>query len=157
MISWWMGRSSCLDVQWFHTSFMTYTFKKPLRLLYWVPIHFWSHFRKGSSLGKHAGSSRLTSYRSVYTVMSVWGCTQKFLGWVIMKYMPTFGITHCCPLQRVTVAKLTRLTEKVAIQLHLVAESCTICSSCSKWPVQKLLDTHSYTPSYSLHPWLIIA
>jgi len=43
------------------------------------------------------------------------------------------------------VAKLTRLTHKVAIQLHLVAESCTIFSSCSRWPVQKLLDTPSYT------------
>jgi hypothetical protein len=29
-------------------------------------------------------------------------------------------------------AKLTRLTHKIAIQLHLVAESCTICSSRSK-------------------------
>jgi len=28
-------------------------------------------------------------------------------------------------------AKLTRLTHKVVIQLLLVAESCTICSSCS--------------------------
>jgi len=41
------------------------------------------------------------------------------------------------------VAKLTRLTHKIAIQLHLMAESCTICSSCFRWPVQKLL----YTPS----------
>jgi hypothetical protein len=38
-------------------------------------------------------------------------------------------------------AKLTRLTHKVAIQLHLVAESCTICSSRSRRPVQKLLHT----------------
>jgi len=30
------------------------------------------------------------------------------------------------------------------IQLHLVAESCTICSSHSRWPVWKLLDTLSY-------------
>jgi len=39
------------------------------------------------------------------------------------------------------VAKLTRLTHKVAIQLqlHLVAESCTICSSRSTRPVRKLL------------------
>jgi len=41
-------------------------------------------------------------------------------------------------------AKLTRLTHKIAIQLHLVAESCTICSSRSKQPVRKLLDTPSY-------------
>jgi hypothetical protein len=41
-------------------------------------------------------------------------------------------------------AKLTRLTHKIAIQLHLVAESCTICSSRSRWLVRKLLDTPSY-------------
>jgi hypothetical protein len=29
-------------------------------------------------------------------------------------------------------AKLARLTHKIAIQLHIVAESCTICSSRSK-------------------------
>jgi hypothetical protein len=46
------------------------------------------------------------------------------------------------------VAKLTRLTHKIAILLHLVAESCTICSSCSRQPVLKLLDTHSYVPIY---------
>jgi len=34
--------------------------------------------------------------------------------------------------------KLTRLTHEIAIQVHLVAESCTICSSCSLW------DTPSY-------------
>jgi hypothetical protein len=41
-------------------------------------------------------------------------------------------------------AKLTRLTHKIAIQLHLVAKSCTILSSRSRRPVRKLL----YTPSY---------
>jgi hypothetical protein len=45
-------------------------------------------------------------------------------------------------------AKLTRLTHKIAIQQHLVLESCTICSSRSKRPVQKLLDTLSYTVVY---------
>jgi len=39
------------------------------------------------------------------------------------------------------MAKLTRLTHKIVIQLHLVAESCTICSSHSRWPIQKLVDT----------------
>jgi hypothetical protein len=33
---------------------------------------------------------------------------------------------------------------KIVIQLHLVAESCTICSSRSRRPVRKLLDTPSY-------------
>jgi hypothetical protein len=41
-------------------------------------------------------------------------------------------------------AKLTRLTHKIAIRLHQVAESCAICSSRSRRPVRKLLDTPSY-------------
>jgi len=40
-------------------------------------------------------------------------------------------------------AKLTRLAHKTAIQLHLVAESCTICSTRSRRPVRKFLDTLS--------------
>jgi len=40
--------------------------------------------------------------------------------------------------------KLTRLIHKIVIQLYLVAESCTNCSSRSRWPVRKLLDTPSY-------------
>jgi len=42
------------------------------------------------------------------------------------------------------VAKLTSLTHKIAIEMHLVAESCIICSSCSRRLVRKLLDTPSY-------------
>jgi hypothetical protein len=41
-------------------------------------------------------------------------------------------------------AKLTRLAHKIAIQLHLVAESCTICCSRPRRPVLKILDTPSY-------------
>jgi len=41
-------------------------------------------------------------------------------------------------------AKLIRLTHEIAIQLHLVVDSCTIRSSRFKWPVRKLLDTSSY-------------
>jgi len=47
-------------------------------------------------------------------------------------------------IQRFMAAKLTRLTHKIVIQLHLVAESCIICSSHSGQPVQKLLDTPLY-------------
>jgi hypothetical protein len=32
-----------------------------------------------------------------------------------MKYVLTFGITHYCPLQRVMVAKLMRVTHEIAI------------------------------------------
>jgi hypothetical protein len=41
-------------------------------------------------------------------------------------------------------AKIARLTHKIVIQLHLVVESCTICSSRSRQQVRKLLDTPSY-------------
>jgi hypothetical protein len=41
-------------------------------------------------------------------------------------------------------AELTKLTHKITIQLHLVTESCTIYSSRSRRPVQKVLDTPSY-------------
>jgi hypothetical protein len=42
-------------------------------------------------------------------------------------------------------AKLTIMTHKITIQLHLVVESYTICSSRSRRPVRKLL---SYTLLY---------
>jgi len=41
-------------------------------------------------------------------------------------------------------AKLTRMTHKIAMQLHLLAENYTICSSHSRQPVPKLLVTPSY-------------
>jgi hypothetical protein len=41
-------------------------------------------------------------------------------------------------------AKLTRLAHKIVIQLHLVAEGSTICSSRSRRPVRILLDIPSY-------------
>jgi hypothetical protein len=46
-------------------------------------------------------------------------------------------------------AELTRLTHKIAIQLHLVAKSCNICSSRSRRPVRKFLDTPSWSISTS--------
>jgi hypothetical protein len=49
--------------------------------------------------------------------------------------------------QRVMATKLTRLTHKIAIQLHLVAESCTICSSRSRRPDRKL-PVHILTPYF---------
>jgi hypothetical protein len=46
-------------------------------------------------------------------------------------------------------AKRTILTHKIAIQLHLMTESCTICSSRSRRPVRTLLDTPSYKQQVS--------
>jgi hypothetical protein len=75
------------------------------------------------------------------------GCIQKFPDWVITKYTPTTINTRWEATQRVMAAKLGRVTHKIATQLHLVAESCTLWSSRSRRPVRKLLDT----PSYSRH------
>jgi len=41
------------------------------------------------------------------------------------------------------MTKLTRLTHKIAIQLHIVAESCTIYSSHFREPIWKCLATPS--------------
>jgi hypothetical protein len=62
----------------------------------------------------------------------------------ITKYMLTTINTRWGATQRVMVTKPTRLTHKIAIQLHLLAESCTICSSHFRWPVRKRLVTLSY-------------
>jgi hypothetical protein len=56
----------------------------------------------------------------------------------ITNYTLTTINTRWEATQRVMAAKLTRLTQKIATQLHLVAESCTVCSSCSRWPVRKI-------------------
>jgi hypothetical protein len=61
----------------------------------------------------------------------------------VKKYTLTTINTRWEATQRVMAAKLTRLTHKIEIQLHLVAESCKICSSRSWRQVRKLLDTQS--------------
>jgi hypothetical protein len=75
------------------------------------------------------------------------GVSKSFRTKLITKYMLTTINTCWEATQMVVVAKLTRLTHKIAIQLCLVAESCTICSSCSRWPVWKLLGTPLYLHS----------
>jgi hypothetical protein len=47
-------------------------------------------------------------------------------------------------------AKLTRLTHKITIQLHLVAERCAICSSRSRRPVRKQRRTTRYNCNMKL-------
>jgi hypothetical protein len=71
------------------------------------------------------------------------GCVKNFRAESITKYRLTFGITRWEATQSVMAAKITRLTHKIAIQLHLMAESRKICSFRSRRPVRKLLDTPS--------------
>jgi hypothetical protein len=72
------------------------------------------------------------------------GVSKSFRTESITKYKPTTTNTRWEAAQRFMVAKVTRLTHRIAIQLHLMVESCTICSSRSRRPVRKLLDTPSY-------------
>jgi hypothetical protein len=72
------------------------------------------------------------------------GVSKSFRAQSITKYTLTFDIARWEATQRVMATKLTRLTHKTAIQLHPVAESCTILSSHSRRPVRKLLDTPLY-------------
>jgi hypothetical protein len=69
------------------------------------------------------------------------GVSKRFRSESITKYTLTTINTHREATKMVMAAKLTRLTHRVAIQLHLVAESCTICGSPSRRPAWKLLDT----------------
>jgi hypothetical protein len=73
------------------------------------------------------------------------GVSKSFRNESITKYALTTINTRWIATQRVMATKLIRLTHKIAIQLHLVAESCTIYSSRSRRPVRKLFGTPSYT------------
>jgi hypothetical protein len=72
------------------------------------------------------------------------GVSKTFRTESIMKYTLTTINTRTEATQRVMAANLTRLTHKIVMQLHLLAESCVICSPSSRRPVRKLLDTSSY-------------
>jgi hypothetical protein len=80
-----------------------------------------------------------------FTFTDKYECVSKrFRTESITKYTLNFGITRREATQRVVAAKFTILTHQISIQLHLVAESCTIWSSRCRRPVRKLLDTPSF-------------
>jgi hypothetical protein len=99
------------------------------------------------------------------------GVSKSFRTESVTKYTLTTINNRWEATQRVMAAELTRLTHEIAIQLHLEAESCTICSSRSRRPVRKLSDTLSYskTPEHLdsdsfytnwrkwLHPWVVFS
>jgi hypothetical protein len=77
-------------------------------------------------LNKFSLTSNTTEYE---------GVSKTFRTESITKYTLTAINTRWEATQRVMAAKLTRLTHKIAVQLHLVAESCII--SRSRRPVRK--------------------
>jgi hypothetical protein len=116
---------------------------------------------------------RYTEHKKHSVSSNVWNCISTspiyFYGWryiiihkgvsesfrteSITKYTLTTINTGWETTQMVMAEKLTRMTHKIAIQPpHLVAESCTICSSRYRRPVRKLLDT----PSCIIYSFLFI-
>jgi hypothetical protein len=72
------------------------------------------------------------------------GVSKSFRTELIKKYTLTTISTRREATQRVMTAKLTWLTHRILIQLHLVAGSYTICSSRARQPVRKLMDISLY-------------
>jgi hypothetical protein len=85
------------------------------------------------------------TYVCVCVCVCARGCNPKFPDWVDNEIYAYLWYYLLRSKQGVMAAKLARLTHKVSIQLHLLAESCTICSSRSRRPVRKLFDTPSYS------------
>jgi hypothetical protein len=82
---------------------------------------------------------------------SVRGCIQKFPDWVDNEINNKIN-TRWEATQRVMATKLTGLTHKIAIQLHLVAETCTICISRSRRWVRKFwIHTRTVTFHFYEH------
>jgi hypothetical protein len=92
-------------------------------------------------------------YLTWVDVPSYEGVSKSFRTESITRYTLTIINTRWETTQRVIAAKLTRLTYKITTQLHLVAESFTICSSRSRRPVRKLLDTPTYTEKRVVESW----
>jgi hypothetical protein len=94
-------------------------------------------------VGWWTSSGRFTLGDSCFPIYE--GVSKSFRTESITKYILTKVNTRWEATQRVMAAKLTRLTHQMAIQVHLVAESCTICNSRSRRPVRKFLDTPTCT------------
>jgi hypothetical protein len=81
----------------------------------------------------YANVSCLTCGRPIllqeHLIWTYEGVYKSFRTESITKYTLTTINTRREATQSVMAAKLTILTHKIVIQLHLVAESCTICSS----------------------------
>jgi hypothetical protein len=109
----------------------------------WHPMNsFYFHWTRNMKyrLGQHA----LCIHAFLHRIGTCEFVSKSFRTESVTKSTITTINTHWEATQRVSAAKLTKLTHKIAIQLHLVAESYTICSSRCRRPVRKLLDTPSY-------------
>jgi hypothetical protein len=101
-------------------------------------LNFLRHKKWNDVVLWQLGSKRIRGNMKMYEAVS-----KSFRTESITKYTLTTINTCWEATQRVMAAKLTGLTHRIVIQLHLVAESCIICGSRSRRPVRKLFDTHS--------------
>jgi hypothetical protein len=67
------------------------------------------------------------------SMFDIRGCIRKFSDWVDNE-MYAYLWYYWKATQRVMAANLTRVSHKIAIQLHLVEESCAVCISRSRRP-----------------------
>jgi hypothetical protein len=106
------------------------------------PMGSYKNVNPHSARRRHSETQPVESSHGIFKVlMALWGCIQKFPDWVDNEIKIN---TRWEAKQRVMAAKLTTLTYKTAIHLHLVAQSCTIRSSRFRRPVRKILDIPSY-------------
>jgi hypothetical protein len=102
----------------------------------------WSSAEEKNCCNKWAGGGgELTA-----TMKKIQGCNQKFPDW------DDDEINDNKHSLRLNTKGYGGKTHKVAIKLHLLAEICTICSSCSR-RVRKLLDTPSYVQDNLIYYW----
>jgi len=101
------------------------------------------HIVCASSAG---GTLKVCSERYTHSTCAplvIQGCPKNFRT-ESKKYTLTIMNIRSKATQRIMAENFTRLTHKIAMKLHLVADSCTICNSRFRRPVRKLLDTPSY-------------
>jgi hypothetical protein len=117
----------------FHSLYISNNFNSLLR---YEGTRELSHTWKNMKAGKKVEFTQKITFKEH---VSFKGVSKSFRTESITKYTLITINTRCEATQRVLAAKLIILTNKIAIQLHLVAEKCTICSSRSRRPVRKLL------------------
>jgi hypothetical protein len=93
----------------------------------------------------------------LYLFMKCEGVSKNFRTESITKYTLTTINSRWEASQRVLAAELTRLTHKIAIQLHLVAERCTICSSGSTFRTASGLSSRTKWGWESITYWSLVS
>jgi predicted acyltransferase len=153
-----LGVSILIDNPSFHVSFRSKCLSLRLSVsrLYWPlltgqDIHLYLKPRPKSRLHPNLVQSRIHNIHANHFQFSSLNFLKlkedKWTAGVVACHVPVFiyeGVSKSLRTESIMAAKLTRMTYRIAIQLHLVAESCVIYSPRSRRPIRKLLNTPSY-------------